>query len=51
MPGFLEKKALLWKLLRFTYLLYAKKIDKYKTISRKASERIIIQSFLKDYSQ
>src|SRR6266480_3857963 len=51
MPGFLEKKAFPRKLLPFTYLLYAKKIDKHKTIAGKTSQRIIIQASLKDYSQ
>lgn len=51
MPGFFEKKAFPGKLLPFTYLLDAKKIDKYKTITGKTGERIIIQATLKDDSQ
>ena len=50
-PDFLEKKAFPGKLLSFTYLLGAKKIDKYKTIAGKTGERIIIQSSLEDDSQ
>jgi hypothetical protein len=50
-PGFLEKKAFPGKLLSFTYLLDAKKIDKYKTITGKTGERIIIQASLKDDSE